>query len=144
MTTSRILGVVLALGLLVGATACSNAKPIAKADYIKKADAICKADAKVITARSKAITSATTTPTKAQINAFYTFASTRSLGEITAVRALGYPKGDKAELDKAFAAFEKVFRELQAHPEKASTISSTSTKGANKTMKDYGFKTCGV
>ena len=143
MRTNKLIALTLAAALAFAVPACSSsdsAKAPTKAEFIKDADAICKAgDAKL----AKAGNAVDTSDQKA-MNAFILLASTAYLKQISDVRALGFPKGDEDELDKALSTFETAFESVRKDPEKVQGLSKDrKLKGAAKKLATYGLKECG-
>jgi hypothetical protein len=146
MTKHRLLAVALASALALSAVACSSdSEPTPdKASYIKAADKLCKASDATINKLSDGISD---TSSKKVKEAFYEKAATASLDNISAVRALGYPKGDKPVLDKAFKKFEDAFQVIKDDPSKFDSVTKARSQqfnAASKALDDYGFKECGT
>ncbi len=144
MRSNRLLAFTLAGALTFSVAACSSsdsAKAPTKAVFLKKADAICKAGDEKVDKLSDEVDN---TDPKA-MNAFFVKASTESLAQITAVRALGFPKGDEAKLDKALATFETAFKTVKKDPTKTQEVltDNKALTTAGKTLGTYGLKECG-
>ena len=143
MRTNKLIALTLAAALAFAVPACSSsdsAKAPTKAEFIKDADAICKAgDAKL----AKAGNAVDASDQKA-MDAYILLASTASLKQISDLRALGFPKGDEDELDKALSTFETAFESVRKDPEKVQGLSKDrKLNGAAKTLGTYGLKACG-
>ena len=143
MRTNKLIALTLAATLTVAVAACGSsdsAKALTKAGFIKEADAICKAgDAKLEQAGD-----AVDASDQKAMNAFILLASTASLKQISDMRALGFPKGDEDELDKALSTFETAFESVRKDPEKVQGLSKNrKIKAASKTLGTYGLKECG-
>ncbi len=144
MRSNRLLALTLAAALTFSVAACSSgdsAKAPTKAVFLKKADAICKAGDDKVNKISEKVDG---TDEKA-MKAFFVTASTESLGQITAVRALGFPKGDEAKLDKALGTFETTFTAVKKDPTKTQELlTDKELTTASKTLRTYGLKECGT
>ncbi len=145
MRTNRLLTIALAAALTLTVAACGSsgsktAPALSKPAFIKKADAICKkGDAEISKAAGKV-----DSKKKSEIEAYYKMAATKSLVQLHAVRALGFPSADADKLDKTLGTFEDAFKKVVKDPSTTEQLSSDKgLKAANKTLSAYGFKRCG-
>jgi hypothetical protein len=137
----RLTGVVLFV-LLVAACGGSSDKTIAKADLIKQGNVICqKASASI----DKEFQKLPADATEAQQIAFIKdTAVPQTKQQIKDLRALGYPKGDKATLEKIYADSDKLLADIAADPKK-NYIDATGDPfaGINTKLDAYGLTACG-
>ena len=63
--------------------------------------------------------------------------------QISRIRDLGYPPGDKAELDAVYTKTEKALDQIEKDPERYRTATSNPFADENKFLKSYGLTACG-
>jgi len=146
MKITRYLALALAAGLLVcTATACSSSdepSSLSKADWVKQANAICVAGSKETAALSKKLT-ASGNPSKAEMNTYIKAATANSVAQIAKIKTLGYPEGDKADLESALVTWEDTLNAMSKNPAKAQELSANKeVTAATTTLRKYGLDKC--
>jgi len=144
MKITRYLALALAAGLLVcTATACSSSDDsLSKADWVKQANAICVAGSKQTEALSKKLT-ASGSPSTAEMNTYIKAATANSVAQIAKIKTLGYPAGDKAELEGALVTWEDTLNQMAKNPAKAQELSADKkVTAATTTLRKYGLSKC--
>lgn len=124
--------------LLLGVTSCGGSDPgITKAEYLREGNAICSRGNEQIAAVAKQ------PPPGASADAVATFGRVFVPGirdQIRQLRALGYPKGDKAELEAAFGQAAKILDRAERDP---ATIDGHAFDDVNSRLSSYGLTICG-
>ncbi len=106
----RTAAFVLAAALL-GVACSSSTKSVSKADFVSKANAACKSMNATLSAKGANVT------TDAQAKVFILdTAVPEEQKTLAALKALGYPAGDKAALDKLYADLQASIDKLKANP----------------------------
>lgn len=144
-TGTSAVAVVLACAALAwwGApTAGATRASITKADYLAKADAICAAGtAKLDVALQKLGAN----PTEKQMTRFVSAVYVPNIAaQLAKIQKLGYPPGDKAQLQAISTEARGVLKTIKADP--AATLRATTNPWADVAAKQqaYGFTSCGA
>lgn len=136
---------VLAVLMLGGAVAM--AAPLTKSEFIAKADEICATSAtateKKIATQFPDLATSTKAPSASDLKKLVKVIASGVTSELNKIKALGFPKGDEAELNKIISSAKK---ELKALIKKPSLLLSDSANPLNQSSAlaaSYGFQTCG-
>ncbi len=116
-----------------------NGPTISKAEFLKKGNKLCKSvmDKFNSDAESEGLDSASTSKQTDFVKNKLVPAYEKLLSQL---RALGYPKGDKAKLDKIYGQAEKTVAKYKKNPEAALTANGSSAE--EKGFRDYGLTDC--
>jgi hypothetical protein len=150
---SRLAGMTIAVTMIaaLGAAGCGSSSKssskstttstpaITKADFLAKANAICKKGNKLNDAAASKLGKS---PSKAQITAFVKSTNVPSIqAQITAVRALGAPSGDKATVTKFLDLAQADLNKIKSNP---ALVAGKTNQFANfaKIAHPYGLKAC--
>jgi len=131
--------VIAAIAAVGAGSAFARVPAISKDDYLTKANAICAAGtAKIDAAGAKLGDS----PSAAAIKAFVVKTLVPNVtSQIAAIRKLGYPPGDKAQLSAIFTAGEAVLAKIVKNPQLA-TGSTDPFAAVNEKLSAYGLHSC--
>jgi hypothetical protein len=140
----RWIGVVLFSGLLLTAGVAPNASAsvpaITKPAFVAKANAICTAgNAKLDKAGSKLGSS----PSDKQLKAFVLGVFIPNVaGQIAAIRKLGFPAADKAELDATLKEASAVLAGIKKDPTSVLTATTSPFAAVDAKLSAYGVTEC--
>lgn len=144
-TTISSLVLVVALGVAAcGSSGGDQAAPTpTKAAYVKDGNQICSSATKALQAKAKAAGLENTQSTS-KIVAYVKGAFLPSVHQQLAdLRALGYPAGDKAKLEKLYTATETLLAKIDKDP-KAFISDSDPFATIDKGLDAYGLTKCGT
>lgn len=124
-----------------------TASSITKPEYIKRADAICQSRNRELENRLAVYlkktklnySSATEAQYVALVETLYIPALKK---EITAIRALGAPKGDEDEVTELVAAREENLETAEEKPSEIADAAPIVFQESNKLAKEYGLTAC--
>jgi hypothetical protein len=130
------LGVVLAtVGLLAACGGGGGGKTVAKAEFIQKATAACKKANDKVDAASADLD---TTDRDAVIKFVKDEVVPDLRQEISDLRAIGYPEGDKDKLEKIYKDADSLIDQAETKPEQVVDDQSFGDS-VNKAFDDYGL-----
>ncbi|MCI0689633.1 MAG: hypothetical protein L0Y54_20720 [Sporichthyaceae bacterium] len=121
-------------------TTASASAAITKAQFLERANAICTAGNTELASSAATLDPASTTEEQ-----FVTFVRQTLIpnvrGQVSDIRALGYPKGDEMTVESMLAEAEQRFTEIEADP---MILRGTADpfRELNTRLKDYGLTAC--
>ena len=134
---NRVLAFILPLALLVG---CGGSD-ISKSEFVKKANKICADGNKKIEAAGKSLGD---NPSEDDVKKAVTDKLVPAVqDQVDKIRDLGFPKADKAKLEKIFDDSQTALDKIKDDPETA--LNNADPFGSvNAKLKDYGLTACGA
>jgi hypothetical protein len=125
--------------LVAAAPVATGAATVSKDEYLAQANAICEqGSAEIDAAEAKLGDSAT----QKQVEAFVTKVVVPNIGgQIAAIRKLGYPTGDRAQLTALFASAERVLARIKKNP-KLATGGVDPLRAVKEELSAYGLHSC--
>ncbi len=141
---------VLSVGLVLAACGSSNdnststTAALTKAEFLKQGNAICKKGSQQINQAAKKAFPKNQKPTAGADKTFATDTVIPNVqGQITAVGALGPPKGDEAKVNAIVTAAQADLDKAKADPTVLFQNNSNPFAKSNKLANAYGLTVCG-
>jgi hypothetical protein len=126
--------------LAAGCGASGGDQTPTKADYVQKANKICRDGTRDLVKAGQDIDINDPKKFEKAVTDVYVPAVRK---QISRIRDLGYPPGDKAELDAVYTKTEKALDQIEKDPERYRTATTNPFANENKFLKSYGLTACG-
>jgi hypothetical protein len=127
------------------ATTTAPAEPLTKAEFVRQADQICLSGDSRIEAAADDLLAQGGQPPPSEVRRIALRIVVPGLeAEVRAIRALGAPAGDEAEVERILRATERGIAEIEAHPERAIEGPPPGLREAGRLARKYGSAECGA
>jgi type IV pilus biogenesis protein CpaD/CtpE len=126
-------------------TTTTTSAPLTKAEFLRQADEICLSGDTRIEAAADDLLAGPGEPPPAQVRRIALRIAVPGLeAEVRAIRALGAPAGDEAEVERILRATERGIAQIQADPEGAIAGPPPGLREAGRLARRYGSQECGA
>jgi hypothetical protein len=123
----------------------TTSEPLTRAEFVRQADQICLSGDSQIEAAGDDLLASGEKPSPADVRRIALRIVVPGLeAEVRAIRALGAPPGDEAEVGRILSATERGIAQIEADPERAIEGPTPGLREAGRLARRYGSVECGA